>query len=348
MPRAGSAAKLTMVLALGLVLTGSWLRAQEGSLASGSDSDTFWLKPLQSRNQFPILLLFLVLEPDRAVSLGRGEGSFNLDLSLTNIIKSSIVLPEPSAEKLVLDYEWWRMQAQYQLGLGRGWEAGVSLPLYYRSGGFLDPFISDFHEIFGFPNSVRRATPPGLFRYELVIDGVRVLGPISRGMAAGDLVLGVKKSWRLPGVELGLRAAVKAPTGSWRQAAGSGGFDLGLGFILSGAGRRFGYALNANYYVLGPSSIPDLVPRNSFSLVAALELLLSRRVALIAQVDSNSRFVDVPIPILERGTGQLTTGLRWRFARRMAMEFRFTEDLALANPDFTFGLRVEFLTGRVP
>ncbi len=335
----------SVVFSLGLFLAALLVLAQLAAAQGSPESDSFWRKPLHSQNQFPILLLFLGFDPERAVSLGQGETSFNLDLSLSNIIKTSTASPDPSADSLVFDYEWWRMLAQYEVGLGSGWEASVSLPLYYRSGGFLDPFISGFHEIFGFTNNIRSRTPDNLFRYELIINGTRVLGPLRRGMAAGDLVLSLKKSWNLSGTEVGLRAAIKAPTGSWSEAAGSGAFDLGLGFLLSGAGSRVGYTLNAGYYFLGRTKIPGLVPRDHLSLMAGLDVLLGRRLALVAQVDYISRFAESMIPILSQETGQVTAGFRWRFARRMVMEFRLSEDLAVANPDFTLGLRLEFLTG---
>lgn len=321
--------------------------AASAPAGAAPDADAFWLEPLQSRDQFPIMLLFLGFEPERAVSLGRGETSCDLDLSLSNIIKTSYVsAPDPSSDHVILDYEWWRVMPRFALGLGGGWEASLSLPLYYRSGGFLDSFISQFHEAFGFSDSVRRNTPNDLFRYELVIGGVRVIGPLDPGWAVGDLVLALKKSWNFSGTELGLRAAIKAPTGSATAAAGSGGFDLGLGAMLSGVGRHFGYTVNAAYYVLGPSSIPRLVPLNYISFMAGLEWLLSGRFALIAQVDFNSRFIDSLIPLLDHETGQLTAGFRWRLAERLAAEFRLSEDLATTNPDFTFGLRFELFNHR--
>ena len=315
-----------------------------GRAADPASTDSLWRKPLQSRNQFPVLLLFLGFEPERAASLGAGETSFNLDLGLTNIIRNSAVSPDPSSDRLKLDYEYWRIMPQYQVGLGRGFEASVSLPLFYRGGGFMDAFISSFHETFGFTNNVRRRTPNDQFVYDFRIGGRQVVGPLERGMVLGDLVLAVKKSWNLSGTEVGLRAALKAPTGSWERAAGSGGFDLGLGFLLSGSGRRVGYVLNAGYYILGPSKIPGLVPRNYFSLMGGLDFLIGRRFDLLIQVDGDSRFVESLIPILDKPTGQITAGFRWRLAQRVCLEFRLSEDLAATNPDFTFGLRLEFLT----
>lgn len=336
----------SVIFTLGLLLAVFFVVIRPAAAEDSLDPESLWRRPLHSQNQFPILLLFLGFELERAVSLGRGETSFDLDLSLSNIIKTSAASFDPSADSLVFDYEWWRMQARYDVGLGSGWEASASLPLFYRSGGFLDSFINAFHEAFGFSNSFRSRTPDDLFRYELILDGTRVLGPLRRGMAAGDLVLSLKKSWSLSGTEVGLRAAVKAPTGSWSEGAGSGAVDLGLGFLLSGASSRLGYTLNAGYCILGRPRIPGLVPRDHLSFAAGLDILLGRRLALVAQIDYIGRFVERTIPLLSQETGQITAGLRWLFSRRMVLEFRLSEDLAAPNPDFTFGFRLEFLTGR--
>jgi hypothetical protein len=314
-----------------------------GIAQSGSEADSSWRKPLFSANQFPIYLLFLRLEPERAVSLAAGQASFKFDLNVSNIIKTSILLPtDINADRLVLDYEWWRFLAQLDVGLGRGLQMSMSLPLYDRSGGFLDPLISGFHETFGFPNAVRAMTPDNLFRYELWHDGRRVLGPFEPGTVTGDLVVSLKKAWMLGGTEFGVRAVLKVPTGLWVQAAGSGAADLGFGFLLSRYGERLGFCLNADYCFLGQPEDRGLRSRDYFSGMASLDLVLGRALDLVVQADYCDRLVESLIPILNRRTGQITAGLRGRLSRRCVLEFRFTEDLAATSPDFTFGLCLEY------
>lgn len=342
MKRPTSAALVLLAWAMLLV------PARAGLAQASGDFDAAWRKPLFSRNQFPIFLLFLGFEPERAASLRAGQTSFNFDLGLSSIIKeSSLVTDDPTAEGLVLDYEWWRFVAQFEMGLGQGFQWSVSLPIYYRSGGFMDPFISSFHESFGIPNSVRLRTPDYLFRYKLYIDDHLALGPLRRGAVLGDTVLSLKKVWHFSGTEFGLRAAIKAPTGPWAEAAGSGAWDLGFGLILSSYGRALGYTLNANYCLLGAPRVEGLKARDYFSFMAGLDLRLSRSLALLVQADYLDRFVTSPIPILNRRTGQLAVGLRGRLSDRSALEFRLTEDLGSPSPDFTLGLRLEFL-GRGP
>lgn len=321
-----------------------FMPARSAFAQNGSEADASWRKPLFSSNQFPIYLLFLRFEPERAVSLAAGQAAFNLDLSLSNITKTSTVLPgDPNADRLVLDYEWWRFLLQLDVGLGRGLQISLSLPLYERSGGFLDPMISGFHETFGIANSVRSATPHNLFRYGLWQDGRRLIGPLDTGMVMGDLVIALKKIWKLGGTEFGFRTAFKASSGSWAKAAGSGAPDLGFGLLLSHYGKRLGLCLNADYCFLGQPQDPGLRSRDYFSGMAALDLVLGGGVALVVQADYLGRVVESLIPILSRKTGQIAVGLRGRLSRRCIIEFRLTEDLAATSPDFTLGLHLEFL-----
>jgi len=332
---------LSAILAVALV----FVPLRQALAQSASEADSSWRKPLFSSNQFPIYLLFLRLEPERAVSLAAGQAAFKFDLSLSNIIKISTVLPsDPNADRLVLDYEWWRLLFQLDVGLGRGLQMSMSLPLYYRSGGFLDPMISSFHDYFGFPNTVRSVTPDNLFRYELWQNGRRLLGGLDPGTVTGDLVVSLKKTWTLGGTEFGFRAVLKAPTGLWVEAAGSGSPDLGFGLLLSRYGDRLGLCLNADYCFLGQPLDRGLRSRDYFSGMAALDLLLGRAVDLVVQADYSDRVVESFIPILDHRTGQIAAGLRARLSRRWVIEFRMTEDLAAASPDFTLGLHLEFLS----
>jgi len=335
------------ILPLGVLLAAAliFVPLRPALAQNENEADSSWRKPLSSSNQFPIYLLFLRLEPERAVSLTAGQALFNLDLGLSNILKTSTVLPsDPNADRLVLDYEWWRFLLQLDVGLGRGLQMSMSLPLYYRSGGFLDPTISRFHEAFGIPNSVRSMTPNNLFRYELWQDGRRLIGPLDPGTATGDLVVSLKKAWKLGGTEFGFRAAFKAPTGLWAKAAGSGSPDLGFGLLLSRYGGRLGLCLNVDYCFLGQPLDRGLKSRDYFSCLAALDLLLGRGVDLVVQADYFDRVVESFIPILNRRTGQIAVGLRGRLSRRCVIEFRLTEDLAATSPDFTLGLHLEFLS----
>ncbi|MFQ5793099.1 MAG: DUF3187 family protein, partial [Acidobacteriota bacterium] len=105
--------------------------------ARGDDDDS-WRKPLASRNQFPLALLFVSLEPERAGVLAKGEQALLFDFGYSNII----TLQSREEESLTLDLEYLRSVFRFDAGLGRGFEVSTSFPVYLMYGGFLDGFIS--------------------------------------------------------------------------------------------------------------------------------------------------------------------------------------------------------------
>jgi len=69
---------------------------------------------------------------------------------------------------------------------------GAALPFYIMYGGFLDGFISGYHEAFGFPNAPRRNTPNDQFRYRYAIDDKTLVQREDNAQAFGDLTIRVK------------------------------------------------------------------------------------------------------------------------------------------------------------
>lgn len=318
----------TLLLALALATAAS-VGAQEPS----------WRKPLANQNQFPLALLFLSLEPSGTQVLPRGESAFAFDFSYSN----TITIRDGAEETLVLDLESLRSVVRWEIGVGRSFQTGVSVPVYTLYGGFLDGLISGFHEAFDLPNSVRRREPNGLFRYQYQRNGSVLLERKDGGAALGDVVLSLGKSLiASPGGELVARAAVKLPTGSPQRASGSGAADLGFGVVASRRAKRVGGYFNASYHVLGdPSEVPELRPRNYLSLSGAADFPFRRNLAAVLQVDYLSPFLESQLPVFDQGAIQLALGIRYHRSDRFTFEWRFTEDLAKTSPDITFGFRME-------
>jgi hypothetical protein len=302
-----------------------------------------WRAPLTNRNQFPLAVLFLSLEPSGTRLLPRGASSFALDFSYSNII----TLRESAEETLVLDLEMLRTLVRWELGLGRGFQVGAALPLYALHGGFLDGVISGFHEAFDLPNSVRRREPDGLFRYQYRRKGVLLFERDEGGVAVGDLTLSLRRSvLASPRGELVARVALKLPSGSPEGASGSGAADWGFGLVASRRAKRIGGYLNASYHLLGnPSQLPSLMPKNYLALSGAADFPFRRNLSFVAQVDYLSPFLESQISTLDEGALQLALGLRYHRSQRFTFEWRFTEDLSKASPDITFGFRVEMYPG---
>ncbi len=279
-------------------------------------------------------------EPTSGAVLTRGQKFISFDFSYSNV-----VLEENSArESLLLDMEYLRSTLGFHAGLGRGFEADISLPIYTMYGGFLDPFISDLHDAFGFPNKIRISFPNNLFRYHYRVDDDPVLERTSGGTWAGDLTLRVRKSFYETnplGLQLAVHTALKLPTGSKNHLTGSETTDWGIGIAASRVSRSVGGYFHFNY--LFPGSSKGLQTHSYYSLTAAFDWRFRAswpNLAIVIQYDQFQSFLESELPALTRSGRQALIGLRWRQSRRFHYEWRLAEDINATTPDFTFGFQL--------
>jgi hypothetical protein len=201
-------------------------------------------------------------------------------------------------------------------------------------GGFLDPFISGYHDAFGFPNEVRGRTPHNLLQYRYEVGDSVVLDRSEGTTAIGDITLQVKKAlYRENKNALAIRAALKLPTGDEEQLTGSGRTDFGIGLAASRVGERFGGYLTINYQILGQPE--HLNVGNFLSLMAAFDWRFRDTVVAVFQYEVQQPIVESQLPILSRPAHQLVLGLRWRQSERFQFEWRLAEDISEAGPDIT-------------
>lgn len=314
-----------------------------GDDAEVEEVDDTWRGPLANRNQFPPAFLFISLEPERARVLQKGDRSVFVNFDYSNIL----VLQESELEDFQIDLETLRILLQGKWGLGREFEVAGSLPIYWMQGGFLDPFISAYHNVFHFPNRIRGREPDNLFRYHWRVEDAPILTREDGFVALGDLTLQVKRAitWKeLGATELAARAAIKLPIGSPDSLVSSGGTDLGFGVELSRVGRKVGGFFNLSYHVT--SDLDEVRSKNFLSWMAAVDWRFKPRFSAVLQYDQFQPFLESDIKVLSRSGRQIVFGLRWRRSDRFHFEWRFAEDLsvstATAAPDFTLGLQVTY------
>lgn len=294
-----------------------------------------WRRPLDSRNQFPIALMFVSLTPDSATSLSRGDTRVDVRFDYSNIISGH----EAEDEFFYLDLEYLRSEILVSHGLPKRVEFGISVPFYVYYGGFLDGFVDGLHESFGLPNFLRGQTGNGLTRYEFVTDaGAPFLGERAVN-DVGDVTLHLKKTlFRDPRFALAARGDVKIPTGDPRSLSGSGATDLGMGVAFDRITDRWGFYSNANYQFLGQPEAFRV--KDYFSFMVGFDYRVKPRLTAHLQVDYARPFVESELPIFAEPAVQVAMGLRWRYSDRFTYEWRFVEDLADPAPDFTLGFQL--------
>ncbi len=319
-----------------LLLSASAAAGQTEVADEEADLDSSWRRPLGSRNQTPLALLFVYMTPDRAAAIEKGELDLDIVFDYSNIIQEQ----NTENEFLRFDLEYLRTLVALKRGFGSGFELGFSVPFYVYYGGFLDPFVNGFHEAFGLPNLLRGQTPNGLVDYEYRRGDRVVLAGMNSFGAVGDVALEMKKTlYERSLCALAVRGALKLPTGSPQNLSGSGATDFGLGVAFDRIGPKYGLYLNASYHFLGTPE--RFETRDFFSFMAGVDWRFKPRIAAVLQVD----YMRPPIRgevvnLIDPGI-QLALGLRYRHSESFAYEWRLVEDLSSFSPDFTFAFQME-------
>ncbi len=302
-----------------------------------------WRTPLRSRNQLPTALFFAHLPPDRATVLAPGTMVWRLDFDYSNILRRS----NGGRELLSLDAEYLRADVGANFGLPGEFELGVSVPGFAYTGGALDPVIDAFHRMLGLATTVRSRTARGQLRYLYRHDDRIVFEGNEPTSSIGDVSFELKRQMVRSGpYAVALRGIVKLPSGSTSQLSGSGAADYGVGVAMDRVGSRVGFFLNANHYFLGTSG--SLPARDYTSAMAGVDVRIRPRLLVNAQVDWMTPFLESDLKEMQGVASQLSFGLRFLQSQRFGYEWRFTEDLSRASPDFTFGFQTVMRLDRVP
>ncbi len=297
---------------------------------------TDWRRPLGSRNQTPLALFFVYMTPDRAASLDKGYLDLDFVLDYSNIIQEQ----RTENEFLRFDLEYLRTLISLKRGFGRGLELGFEVPFYMYYGGFLDSFVSGFHDALGLPNLLRGQTPYGLVGFEYVRGGQSLFAGTESVGAVGEPTIRVKKDIPLEGpYAFSLRGALKLGTGDPRKLSGSGATDLGVGAAFDRIGAKYGFYLNGSYHFLGTPE--GFETRDYFSFMAAADWRFKPRLAAVLQVDYARPPIRSEVSNLNDPGIQLALGLRYRHSEAFAYEWRLVEDLSSFSPDFTIAFQME-------
>ncbi|MHB8771767.1 MAG: DUF3187 family protein [Syntrophales bacterium] len=331
----GQGRAFLLVLAV-LTVTGLWPRTVH----------PFALAPFSSRNQNPLVQIYGLPAAGSAVVAPQGQGEFRATLDHA----SNYVDRGSSREQLVLDGETTRLTLGGRYGLSRKVEIGVEVPYVYHGGGFLDGFLINYHDLFGFPQGGRDDAPRDRLLYRYRRDGVDRLNLASSGGGLGDIAVTAGLQLYHEADEqraVALRASLKLPTGRSSSLFGSGSTDVALwvaadeGFALPlGSGALFGAA--GVLVMAGGDVLRE--QRNDavgFGSIGAgwkpLDWL-----ALKLQVDAHTAFYrNSDFQPLADFSTQLLIGGTLGLSERTSLDIAVSEDLARKTaPDVVFHFNV--------
>jgi hypothetical protein len=315
--------------ALALGSNAAW--AQNGN----GQADLGWRRPLASRNQAPLALLFVYLAPDSARVLSAGQLDLDVDFDYSNIILEQ----KSDTDLLRLDVEYLRTLVSLRRGFSGGIELRFSVPIYVYYGGFLDPLVNSFHETFGFPNFLRAQTPYGLVDLQYRAGDRPFVGVQGSTQGVGDLSFEAKKTILSRNrYGLALRGILELPTGDPESLLGSGSTDFGLGLAFDRIGDRFGLYANVNYHFLGEAE--HFPTKDYFSFMAGVDFRFKPRLAALLQADYVRPQLESDLRLFQKASKQIALGLRFRHSDRFVYEWRLVEDLSSLSPDFTFAFQM--------
>lgn len=296
------------------------LAAVCGTLTAGAQEIRF-LGPIPTRNFQPIQLIFLNLPFERAAALPPETLAVDLQSAESNVVATT-----HGATASLLKFESNRTVISFRLGVAPGWEAGAAFPFISRFGGFLDPFIDEVEKLFGRENPERSFWPDNTFAGFSVVRGDTTLfhGEKER-FQLGDLWLSAKRELRFSAHApvLGLRAAIKLPTGSLDRVTGSGKPDFGIGMALDYlVWRRLMLYFNLNMiYPVGPLTDARLALDPMFTQSFAAELALAGTLgAVLHQAAYTSPLHGTQTGLLDNGAVELGLGLNWGLHRLAGLQ----------------------------
>lgn len=304
--------------------------------------------PIPIRNQMPLYLFFLQMEPDKASVVEQNKLDINADYTVSNVTVSCFT-PVSSLYNINIDAEVSRITLDFRYGVYENTEIGLEVPYLSLSRGYLDEFVK------GFEDTVGATTPRSRLRqgsynynYSFVYDNQNLIKRTNASDGLGDIVLKVKYQmieendydiW--PNVSF--RAAFKLPTGKKSDLLGSGEYDYGFGLLLDKTlTERLMLYTGVNVMVIEKPSFFSVLnlKRNIVSGLVGIEYLLSQRLSLVAQVTGNS----TPYPssgtnALDETALDVGLGLNytWKEKQNVSWHFAFTENLnSAASPDVSF------------
>ena len=184
--------------------------------------------PIEARDEFLLAQSTLSLPPLPARVPAGGRTDLRLDGDWGNDFGIEAD-PGGRLENLVffVDGEHRTAALTVRHGFGRGWAAGLRVPVHWRGGGTLDSVIDPFHEIFGFPDSGRPLYDRNRLRVAgRTPEGLPFVWMGGAGTGLGSLEAEVVKSVRGGedgGPAVAFAGRVQVPVGGmFGQASGAG------------------------------------------------------------------------------------------------------------------------------
>ncbi|RJQ49443.1 MAG: DUF3187 family protein [Nitrospiraceae bacterium] len=291
--------------------------------------------PFQIKNLYPIFLHAGQPYLEKAAM----ENSMSYSLS-----HSSTYTVQRSADWIIsLDMEATELAFRYKRMIKDHVEFDMDIPVLIIGGGFMDGFLEDYHNSFGFPDYGRSDRPNNDFLYEIKDrkDGTLFIKGKS-GIRIGDIRLGLKKPLiTSDGFEISIKGDVEIPVGNAKQGYGNGSVDALISVLLD---KKITDRIMTHWNIGGvfPGDVKghEKIELDDFIFGgAAIEADLGRGFSLLLQVQGQSSiYPETDLLAVDREAWLLAFGGRYQKGKR-SFDLSLTEDINRSGaPDFILNL----------
>jgi hypothetical protein len=249
-------------------------------------------------------------------------------------------------EHFIIDVETLRLTAGIGVGLGKGFDLAVAVPVSYRGGGFMDGFIEGFERLVGVPNKNRLRFGRNQYLIHIVGPDGQVFDRhgADSGWGLEDATATLRYQVRQgddsrPAVVAAL--IVKAPDGRASSLRSTGGWDVGLGL---GLGQRLGGRMHlyvtASAMRYNNTELAGIeLYRVQSSLSVCLEYRRSPRTSWILQSMTLSAGA-VDYHDFSKATHEITLGLKRLLSKHLLFEASLLENLFVFDNSPDFGVHL--------
>lgn len=285
--------------------------------------------PLQINNLYPIFL-----HADQPY-LEKADMENSMSVSLSH---SSTYTVEESREWVInLDMEITELSFRYKRIIKDMFELDLDIPVLVFSEGFMDGFLEDYHDTFGFHDYGRKNRPHNDFLYEVRRDGDLIIAGKS-GTRLGDIRIAVKKPFMSgDDYKLSIKGDIEVPVSSAKRGYSNGSIDTGISLLFDKSISDS----TMSYWNLGavfPGDVKgheNLDLRNYINGGLAVETMLSKNLNLLVQLHGQSEiYPDSGISAVDGRAFFIAFGGKY-YSDGRNYELSLTEDLnTTGSPDF--------------
>lgn len=197
-------------------------------------SDSPYLLFLQPQT-FPPFAGVMPFFHEETRTLPPGKISLHSALVYFNTFRQDNGKQDPEVD-FFLDMEGTAWSAEGRYSPLENWEISSQLQVLGGYPGIMDPFLSSFHSLFGFPNQSREYFPENDFRWSLTYRGEELANTKDSLFGITQFSLGVKYilpyQWS-PQSRLGAKFWIKPPVPAARDFFLSSGWSVGAGLLYS-------------------------------------------------------------------------------------------------------------------